>query len=75
MKKNGYTLIELLAVIVILGVVGGAAIFSYTQYSKHARDKAYENLEETLFDCKSRYFSGKMYYFFYKKNIWNLDFV
>ena len=56
MKKTGYTLIELLAVIVILGVVGGAAIFSYTQYSKHARDKAYENLEETLFEGAQNYY-------------------
>jgi hypothetical protein len=50
-------------------------MFIKLKQGQHLFRREIISLEETLFDCKSRYFSGKMYYFFYKKNIWNLDFV
>lgn len=40
MNKKGYSLVELLAVIVILGVLTTGAIIGYSRYADHSREKA-----------------------------------
>lgn len=50
MKNNnrGFTLVEMLAVVVILAVLISIAIPSYNSYINHTRSKAYETAEETM---------------------------
>ncbi len=47
MKKSGFTLVELLAVIVILGVIASIGVASYTYYINQANDTYYVDAEET----------------------------
>ena len=48
MKKNAFTLIELLAVIVILGIISTIATVSYTRYISKSDNAAYEDGEKTM---------------------------
>ena len=48
MKKNAFTLIELLAVIVIFGIISTIAVVSYNGYIDSSRMKAYEDAEKTM---------------------------
>lgn len=50
MKKNnkGFTLLELLGVIVIIGIIATIAIGSYTQYISKAKNTAYETAEKSM---------------------------
>lgn len=48
MKKNAFTLIELLAVIVIFGIISSIAVISYGRYIDSSRMKAYEDAEKTM---------------------------
>lgn len=48
MKKNAFTLIELLAVIVILGAIMLIAVPSFQKYVFKTEDTYYKNLEKTL---------------------------
>jgi prepilin-type N-terminal cleavage/methylation domain-containing protein len=57
MKKNGFTFIELLVVITIIGVVFAAGIVSYTSISKNSRDARrladLEAIRQALEMCRS----------------------
>ena len=55
MKKNGFTIIELLAVIVILGIISTIATLSVTKYRKNASEKELIVLRETLIDEFNNY--------------------
>ena len=48
MKKNGFTLVELLAVIVIIGVLAGLAIFAVTRTLENSRSKAFIEDAKTI---------------------------
>ena len=48
MKKNAFTLIELLAVIVIFGIISSIAVISYGRYIDSSRMKAYQDAEKTM---------------------------
>lgn len=48
MKKNAFTLIELLAVIVIFGILSTVAVISYNKYIDSSRVKSYEDAESTM---------------------------
>ena len=48
MKKNGFTLIEVLAVIFILGVLALISIPIVNRYIKNSREKVYESYIETI---------------------------
>jgi len=48
MKKNAFTLIELLAVIVIFGILSTIAVVSYNKYIDSSRIRAYEDAESTM---------------------------
>lgn len=57
MKKNGFTFIELLVVVTIIGVIFAAAAVSYTQISKNSRDARrrsdLETIRQALEMCRS----------------------
>ena len=50
MKKNrkGFTLVELLGVIVVLAIIGGIATLSITNYIGNSKEKVYRNYVATL---------------------------
>lgn len=48
MKRNAFTLVELLAVIVIFGIVSAIAVGAYSNYIKTSTKKAYEDAESTM---------------------------
>ena len=57
-KKNhkGFTLTELLATLVILGVIVAIAVPSYNNLSKKFRNNYYEKLDETILTSAKTYF-------------------
>lgn len=59
MNKKAFTMIELLAVVLILGIIMAIAVTSYNGYLKTSRDKSFklaensfnDTLEEAYVDC------------------------
>ena len=51
MNKKGFTMVELLGVITILGILMGVAIPAVYQYVKKSRDQAYETLLKTSYEA------------------------
>jgi len=50
MKKNGFSLVELLAVIVIVGIIGGIAIVSVSSNILKSRDTSFVDLAKTYME-------------------------
>lgn len=48
MKKNGFTLIELIATLVILGIISSIAVVSYNRYIRKATNDSYIDAEKTM---------------------------
>ena len=48
MNKKGFTMVELMAVITILGILMSLAYMGVTQYLERARDATYEDFEENI---------------------------
>lgn len=48
LKNKGFTLVELLAVIVVIAIVGGIAILSMSIYLSNSKDSVYLNYASTL---------------------------
>lgn len=48
MRNKGFTLVELLAVLVILGIITSMALISVTRYRKQADEKDLQNLHSTI---------------------------
>ena len=48
MKNKGFTLVELLGVIVVLAIVGGIATLAITNYLGNSKEKVYRNYVATL---------------------------
>lgn len=55
-NKKGFTLTELLATLIILGVIIAIAVPSYNNLSKRFRDNYYEKLNETILAGTKTYF-------------------
>lgn len=55
LNNKGFTLIEILAVVVLLGILGGVAVTGVNRYLEKARTQAYEALEETLYSATQNY--------------------
>lgn len=48
MNKKGFTLVELLAVIVIIGLLSGIAVVAYNTFIDNARERVYKTYEDTM---------------------------
>ena len=59
MNKKGFTLVELLAVIIIIGIISGIAIGGTSIYMNKTREKSYEAMELTLFNGAQNYIIDK----------------
>ena len=57
MKKKGFTLVELLAVIIILSLVLVIAVPSVNKYIKQSKEKAYDTQISTIIEAAQAYAS------------------
>lgn len=48
MNRKGYTLVEVLAVVAILGILSGVATMAVSHYLSKTREKAFENNRENI---------------------------
>ena len=55
MNKKGFSLVELLAVIVILAIIGGIAAVSYTSLIDRTETKSYKNYEQSMKSSATMY--------------------
>lgn len=56
MKNNkGFTLVEILAVVVILGILTGVAVPAVSHFIGKSRQKSYEMMEESLYEAAKNY--------------------
>jgi len=56
MNKKGFTLVELLATVTLLGVITSLAVVSYSKYVKKTREAVYNDYEDTLKNASTSYF-------------------
>ena len=56
MNKKGFTMIELLSTITLLGILTVMAVVAYTKYVDKVRMTTYKNYEESLKDAATSYF-------------------
>lgn len=59
LTKKGFTLVELLAVITILGIISAVAVISVSSYLTKTRQEAMENLSKTAYDGFVNYMMEK----------------
>lgn len=61
MKNNkGFTLVEMLGVVVILGIISVIAIVGTNKYLKQSREKAYNRLSQSAYEaCQNCQIQGK----------------
>ena len=56
MKNNkGFTLIEILATVVIIGIISVASVVGYSQYLKSSRQKAYDLMAKSAANAAAEY--------------------
>lgn len=55
LNKKAFTLVELLGVIVILGILAGIAVPSFTSYLKKAQMDTYHNYEKSMESSAENY--------------------
>ena len=55
MNKKGYTLVELLAVIVIIALIGGIAVISYSSYQKSTAERVFETYMDNMHESMIMY--------------------
>ncbi len=55
MKKNGFTLVELLVVITLLGLIIGLAVPNFQRIIKQTKQKTYDSLEKALKTSATNY--------------------
>ena len=60
MKKKGFTLVELLAVIIILSLVLVIAVPSVNKYIKQSKEKAYNTQISTIIEAAQAYASTNL---------------
>ncbi len=47
-NNKGFSLVELLAVVAIIGILSGLAVVTYTGYLENSRQQAYDNMFENM---------------------------
>ena len=57
LNKKGFTLVELLATIAIIGILSGIAIMAVTKYQQNARKELYSNYEKNLKSAATNYYT------------------
>lgn len=60
LNKKGFTLVELLAVVAILGILSGFAVMAVTSYKERSRQKLYQNYEKQMKDATVNYFTSHL---------------
>ena len=55
MKNKGFTMVELLAVIAILGIMTGLAISAYTRYKEKTKNNAYDIMASSASSAAESY--------------------
>lgn len=56
MKKNGFTMVELLAVVIILGILTSMGVIAYTRYINYTKTKALDILADSSKQAAEQYF-------------------
>ena len=57
MKSNkGYTLVEILAVVIILGILSLIGVISYTRYISSSKKQAYNTLAKSAYQAAEEYY-------------------
>ena len=57
LNRKGFTLVELMAVIAIIGILSGFAVMAVTGYKERTRKKLYTNYEKQMKDATVNYFA------------------
>ena len=55
LNKKGFTMVELLAAITILGIISTTAVVAYTKYQEKVRFDAYEAMEKSAYSAAQIY--------------------
>ncbi|MBR4672181.1 MAG: InlB B-repeat-containing protein [Bacilli bacterium] len=61
-NKKGFTLIEIIAAVIILGIISIVAVVTYTSSMKEFRDNYYTSLERTLVESGKEFFEDNRSY-------------
>lgn len=61
-NKRGFTIVEILGVIVILGILAGVAIPLVTNYISRGKNLSYETMENTLYHAAKNYIMDENIY-------------
>lgn len=56
MNKNGFTLVELMAVIVIIALLMGIGTFSYIHFIEHGRERTFLSYQDTMHATAANYY-------------------
>lgn len=54
-ENRGFSLVELLAVIVLLGIIATAATIAVSRYLNKAQKQSYETMESSVYDAAQNY--------------------
>lgn len=57
LNKKGYSLVELMATVAILGILSGIAVMAISAYTEKTRKKVYENFEKQMKDATVNYYT------------------
>lgn len=59
LNNKGFTMVELLAAVTLLGIISSIAVVSYTKYQEKVRQDAYEAMEKSAMSAAQTYIQDK----------------
>ena len=68
-NKKGFTLVEIIAAVIILGIISLVAVINYTGSMKEFRDSYYSSLEKTMVEDRLQFLNHKKFQYL----CWNLN--